>query len=178
MFETIPLNVLFEDLADSLASASWFPNSYRRVINIGLTFNNFSLSEICQILRSIFRKGDQVLAASELLGASDEDARLAPYRTEAAKQFNFLPLKALGFSLDQLDYFVRIHVGRIEMGFEVQESHMLPTGETVVEDSEIITSASYRYTEGELRSGLHEYFSDIDIYRTRDACSVCLITME
>ncbi len=178
-FETIPVNALFEELPERLSQHDRVPRKHRRVINIGLTFNNFPLPAICGILRSICREGDRIIAASELVGpefGDDSDALLAPYRTDHAETFNFLPLQALGLRRTDLAYFARTFHHRIEMGFRAVRELTVPSIGRVSRGTEILTSVSYRYTRGELLAGLRKYFSRVRS-STEGHSSVCLLSM-
>ena len=164
-FETIPLHMLFEELADLLTGNPKFPESRQRLINIGLTFNNFELTQMCDILTSLLRTGDLILAAAELGGADATERQLSLYRTGEAETFNFLPLKRLGISREKLEYFVRAHGSRIEMGFGVVEGVALDGEQGISAGAEIVTSVSYRHREDDLRRELSLRFSSVQIHK-------------
>lgn len=178
-FETIPVRALFEELPEHLSRNDQIPSSCRRVVNIGLTFNNFPLDTSCRILKSIFREGDRVLAASELIDPKkhlSSEGLLTPYRTKHAENFNFLSLQALGLNRSDLVYFARTFDQGIEMGFRVCREITIPGIGQAPPGTDLMTSVSYRYALDTLLAGLRKHFPCVHCC-TEEHASVCLISM-
>lgn len=175
-FRTYPIKELFQKAAPVINNMDGLPKKHHRLINVGLTFNNFPLREIIEILSSFYREGDQILAASELHENSTNTV-LTPYKTVAAERFNYLPLRILGFNISILRYFVRLDLGRIEMGFSLIEEFKTEDGRIINEGAEIITSVSYRHTKDELVKSLSQQFKHIKILKNNNG-NVCLMEIK
>jgi hypothetical protein len=153
-----PLHLLFEELPARLGAIG--PS---RLIIFGVTFMNYEPDIACRLLSQLMRPGDIALIAVELLRQGCLESAMAPYRSEEARAFNFIPLDILGIPAASVEYFVQFERGRIEMGFELTRS-VRTQACRLDAGRRIMTSFSCRSTMTELQTLIAFWFSTVEIH--------------
>ena len=169
--EIIPLNILFEEAPLELQKAGLNNHDSMRIINIGFTFNNFSPDSILRLLQKLVTKKSVVIIATQIIDDRRIEESIEPYRSMKADKFNFKMLELIGLNRAAFDYVVRIHNGRIEMGYAANEDIYLDGVGNIKKHDILITSFSYRYRENQLTDYLERYFSNIDVIKDNKGLS-------
>lgn len=152
----------FEDLEATLDADIVVPS--QRIIFMGLTFNNFDLSEIIKILKGIMKKGDLCLICTQnkLL----EQELVAPYLGENVKVFTFATLELLGFSALDVDYVPSFYDGAVHTDFITNKEIMIDDIK-IPKNTRITTAKSFRYETDFLHKHLEHIFIIPHVYHNK-----------
>lgn len=175
-FPVLPQRVLFEELSSYLRDHPNFAEPRCRIVNIGLTFNNFEPAKIARILSDVSHPNGIAIIATESIDRVSEQAVVNPYCSKDADTFNFRILELLGFERQDFQYYAEFKNARVEMGFIALRT-LAFNGRQLPAGSNIRTSISYRYHISDLRDHLLKFFRDIRIFE-RNISSVCAIRLE
>ncbi len=134
--------------------------SAQLVISIGPTFMNFEGDRICRLLFDLMKPGDLCLISAQYRCSTVEDRELLdPYGTRDVERFNFSILEYLGFKRREVEYFVRLVNGSIQMGFIVKSASRCLRSLGFRPEDRILTAKSHRYTLGKYQSLLRSVFA-------------------
>ncbi|MBI4370333.1 MAG: L-histidine N(alpha)-methyltransferase [Elusimicrobia bacterium] len=163
----VPIESRFEDCVSKLPQEA---AQYELFVLIGLTFMNFHHSIILTLLNQIKGPSGKVILAAELLqeNAHMEDV-LQRYKSDAARDVAFGPLRHLRMRPEDADHLVSFHNSRIEMSFKLRGA--IPpvlANKGVKSGDTIVTAVSYRYRMFKLQSLCKQYFSKFEIFTSKD----------
>jgi uncharacterized SAM-dependent methyltransferase len=175
--DIIPLNLLFEELPETLTEIGVDDKEAMRVVNIGFTFNNFNPDNILNLLKKLFLDNTVIIIATQIIDDTRVNESLEPYRSNKADKFNFKMLELLGFNRKDFEYAVRYTNHRIEMGYFAKCDISLDEIGTIKKGDHLVTSISYRYEEKSLIGYLKKYFSDIDVISDKDT-RICIVSVK
>jgi len=152
----------FEELETTLDADIVVPS--QRIMFMGLTFNNFDLSEIIKILNGIIRKGDLCLICiqAKLL----EQELVAPYISENVRAFAFATLELLGFCASDVDYAPSFYDGAIHTDFITNKEIMIDDIK-IPKNTRITTAKSFRYETDFLHKQLEHIFNIPHVYHDK-----------
>ncbi len=160
-FPILPLQVLFEELPSVLHNDPRFLPDRIRVVNIGLTFNNYQPTEIIPLMHNIMGPFGIGVLATESIDLTDPNDILVPYVTSDADTFNFRMLALLGFERADFEYYAVLNGDCVNMGFQAVNHIVLGSGHSIAPGVRIQTSFSYRYRLTSLHNLLTTTFSEV-----------------
>ena len=127
----------------------------QRVIFLGLTFSNFPLDDITNILSDITRSDDICIICYQASNDVCEEDLVKPYNGSKVQQFAFEPLKILGLSGNDFIYQPSLQGNAIETRFI--SLHDIKWDKIIIPKNTIfITAKSYRFHASEVRAALEK----------------------
>jgi len=143
------------------------------LVMIGLSFMNFDPKEILPVLKNVAGSDGRALVASEILA---NDVSVAAFKekhkTGEYQDLAFGPLKAIGFGRSDVEHDVGFEGDRIESIFTLKIDFQVSPELKLLKGSKIVTAVSYLYTEKNLVTTLKNYFSNVEILKSKEGTTV------
>lgn len=140
------------------------------ILLLGNTLGNFEIHELLYEIRSAMKDGDCLLIGNGLDNRNSDDI-LKAYNNSQLDNMLMKTITQVGLKKENLKYGVRFRNSRIEMYYTIQkETEVSFLGRTVrfnVGD-QIIVAVSYKYAKDDFMSFLKMYFSNVDLFTSKD----------
>jgi hypothetical protein len=157
----VPFQHRFEDLGELLKAR--FESKVTRIIFLGLTFNNFALRDISEILANITRRGDICLICLQPDDNMHADDLLKPYTGDKIKTFAFEPMARLGFVDEDFIFEPIFEEDCVKTSFVLRHDMTL-NGANFFAGQRFVTAKSYRLPIDKTRFELDRKLSIVGEY--------------
>ncbi|VVB79528.1 Histidine N-alpha-methyltransferase [uncultured archaeon] len=161
----------FENMGNitSLLRHGKFKNNL--ILLLGNTLGNFEIHELLYGIRSSMKDGDLLLIGN---GLNSEDPKmiLKAYDNKLLDNLLFKTLDQIGFKKENIKYGARFVNSRVEMYYTIMndfEISFLGKKIQFQRGDQIIVALSYKYNQYDFRSFLNMYFSEVDLFATKDS---------
>jgi uncharacterized SAM-dependent methyltransferase len=137
---------------------------------LGNTLGNFEIHELLYEIRSSMKDGDLLLIGNGLDNRHSEDI-LKAYSSPQLDSLLSKTITQVGLKREDLEYGARFVNSRVEMYYTITKDIEISfLGRTVRfnKGDQIITAVSYKYDKDDFMSFLKMYFSDVQLFVTKD----------
>jgi uncharacterized SAM-dependent methyltransferase len=138
---------------------------------LGGSLENSDVHELLHDIRGAMKDGDILLIGNKLTHPNPEKMVSYYHKSKYIDNLLLQTVEQIGLSKNDVTYDARFRGSRVEMFYILKNDKVITSGKDKIEfkaGDKIIVTISYKYTKDTLLETLNLYFTDVELFISKD----------